>query len=208
VMDELARATRPVPATWWLHNAAAAPAWRHAEPDDENGWSVKLGALFPLSELYASARLLAASSGRANMDRMVPDHAGARRTAPPPRRHCWKRCVASAETGNEIAPSGRRSPSPISASRADARATRCVPDRAFPGANELTSDRRDGLALHARAARTLSPAIAALGPAPVNLSCPSAISPWLVRVSGAASVSTGVCWPVSDSDWGPSDDRF
>jgi DNA-binding IclR family transcriptional regulator len=73
------------------------------EPDLPMGWTVKLGATFPLSERYVSARILAAfqpPARRAEMARIMASQEGATRA-----ETLLARLEGIAEAGHDIAPS-------------------------------------------------------------------------------------------------------
>jgi DNA-binding IclR family transcriptional regulator len=158
IMQELARATG-LSCHLVMANADRILVVAQAEPDRQMGWSVKLGAVFPLSEPYVSARILAAfqqPARRAEMVRIMATQPDAS-----PEAVLTSRLDRIARAGYDMAPSERAAgitdiSVPIIDHTGDATAALTVPHLPQAG---LTAERDDVLRLQRAAAQRITTAI-------------------------------------------------
>jgi DNA-binding IclR family transcriptional regulator len=161
-MQELARAIG-LSCHLVMANADRLLVVAQAEPDRQMGWSVKLGAVFPLSEHYASARILTAfqlPARRAEMQRIMAAQPDAS-----PDSALTARLDRIARAGYDLAPSERADgitdiSVPIIDHLGEAIAALTVPHLPQAG---LTAERDDVLRLQRAAARRISTAIGGCG---------------------------------------------
>lgn len=127
-----------------------------ADPDLPMGWSVKLGAVFPLSEHYVSARILAAFQPAARRSAMVAVMAGQPRATSA--SSITSRLEAIARAGHDVVRSDL-TPGvvdisyPVMDHLGQALAALTVPFLPQAG---ITPDRAEVMALHAQAAARIS----------------------------------------------------
>jgi DNA-binding IclR family transcriptional regulator len=159
VMEELAMAIR-LSCHLVVANGDRILVVGQAEPDAQMGWTVKLGATFPLSAHYVSARVLAAFQRPARRVEMVRIMAAQERATPA--EALSARLERIVETGYDIAPSEVFSgitdlsfPINDHLGRAVAALTVVI----VPRTGMTPADREEILRLHAQAAQRITHAI-------------------------------------------------
>lgn len=165
IMEELAR-TIGLSCHLVVANSDRILVVARAEPDRQMGWSVKLGAVFPLSEHYASARVLSAFQQPARRAEMVGIMAAQRDASP--EAALTARLDRIAHAGYDMAPSERTDgitdiSFPIIDHLGQAIAALTVPFLPQAGS---AADPDGVLLLQAPAARRISTAIGGLAGAP------------------------------------------